>query len=338
MNQELNEVFLIKLNAALDRSGADVVDVIQEQYHSGKIPDIMPLVAEFGYLLCIFNFRKSEDNAQEVREVFALALTSEQKRQDTGRNNLERLRTFHVMDKYLKDNSDFIDRDLYLMVKESFFASEQMSNKVTMYFKHFVPHLTQDDFTELWERFVADRSNNRQGWMFTQFVKDAIKREIVDDKYLVEALELAPFRFLPQDIRDKYAEIAVATNYANYKHISNEMKAQLADKVDYYERPMMIMHHPDLKTLSGASWEKLIAKDMRVLRHVPKGILGDRTVFSDEYLLSVLERNDERRYSRYRLISFINEIAPERLTVEFCNQIREKNLIERHHPVIVNVK
>ncbi|MFS1427238.1 hypothetical protein LMH73_008760 [Vibrio splendidus] len=333
-NNSLPLELLTDLESALAISASETVDVIKRHFPIPKIEYIKPLVAQYGNLLGVFNFVGMNADRSEVRELFAAALIS--RRDNTSPFPLlNKLSRHDVVHKYLKEHVEFFDRELYLMVKESFFDEENIADKVTTYLRYFVEHLTTEDFIEIWDRFFIDKPP-RVSWMFRCMIRPSLERGIVPDELLIEALKKTDFKSLNEDTRNKHAALAVDLHFGNYKYINDENKVLLADKINYFDKPLMIMHHPDRDGLAANDWKRMLLKDMRVLRLIPHELLSNGTLFSDDYLLELLEENSSRSTSRrYRLIRFLFDVAPERLTPSFCNQIRERKLPEQHHPFVV---
>jgi hypothetical protein len=85
---------------------------------------------------------------------------------------------------------------------------------------------------------------------------------------------------------------------------------------------MLVAFHPRRETLSADEWKEPLEAELRALRFVPSYIVKDKQVFDDEYLLGLLHKNNHVYSCRakYKLVSFIYELAPERLSVEFCEK------------------
>lgn len=198
-----------------------------------------------------------------------------------------------------------------------------------------LPHLYECDFDEIFIWLREAKQISRR-WQYSWIVKYALNNDKVPEQHLDWALSSLSFSTLSESARTQHAKKALGLMSWNYKHLSQCDRVTYSDYIDLLSTPMLVAFHPKRYTLSGDEWKELLEADLRALRFTPSHIVKDKQVFDDEYLLELLHENNVGHFYRpkYKLVSFINQLAPERLSVEFCEKIKAGGFAEQHHLVV----
>ncbi|WP_425263028.1 hypothetical protein [Vibrio owensii] len=324
------ETLLIKLDRLLSECKSDkVMELLQE--HKAELNEDMleAIFRKYGIMIQYFKFKlNTESNMQLFEKFLVAALTPGVKTEGDSYAELY-FKTHHLDKQYCKDFSEAFTRNVYLTVKPSLFSNPE---HLHAYLETFIPVLTEEDIFELHHHAESlDYSMKRA------VIRICLESGKTPQALLRDNVELLGFPYLSDEFRNQYALLGVSISAYNFKHISHYNREKTKHLINLYETPMLVEYHPDRERLTFKQWLELVKLDKRCLRFVPKRYVVDDALFSDDMLIELLVGNQKRYGPRYKLLTFIYEKAPDRITLAFVKRIREMKLLEANHQIVANI-
>ncbi|EGR2854664.1 hypothetical protein VB319_25575 [Vibrio parahaemolyticus] len=286
------------------------------------------LVAYFGSILSGLVFKPDSKNNDFMDELLPIAIKCEYQSNHDDPQALKHFRSEYINELFFKNNGHLLTRQVFESVKDYLFEPTNYYSKARRYVPYFADVMNTSDIME-YLRIKPESPESK--------LSEMIDSGMVDRVFIKALLESRCFQHLPDDIRNANAEAGLMLNAHNLKHLNEENRSKYLHLVCFDSNPLLTKHHPNTLDIEKSKWIDFVNKDPRCLRFVPRVHLLCKSLFPDDYLFELLKKNQCYFYARYRLVSFINEIAPERLTYEFCKKIKESGFHEQHHLVVCQV-
>lgn len=306
----------------------DIIGIFQAYHDALTIDNLEEMFEQYSGLIQYFKFNLNTESDKENFEKFLIAALKPGVRAE-GDSYSEIFFKVNPLDKqYCKDHSHAFTREVYLSVKQSLLNNPE---SLHAYLEFFLPNLVENDVAEILG------SVDSMGYSIGRaIIRELLELERVPEEQLVSCIKKIGFPYLSEAFRNRHAVEGVTISPFNLKHISEDNRKKVKDLINLNEAPMLVAYHPDRTDLSIEAWLGLILKDKRVLRFLPRQYLLNTSIFTEEFLLKLLIDNQTMSRARYKLISFIHEKAPERISTTLVGKIRELKLSEANHQLIVN--
>jgi hypothetical protein len=235
---------------------------------------------------------------------------------------------------FLVENASMFTRELYLKCKHSILRD---SGKIHRYLGMFYSLLNKDDALEIYNICISndiDLGHYTKGFILVKLAK----HELLTKEQLVHVISIGILKFKRLDIISRHILATEALDFSeyNFKYLSVEDKLKLENFVDFVKNPMLTGYIANKSILNSKQWLEIAELDQRAMRFLPSSILSDHSIMSDDFLIGMIKK--QNRYFLYaKIIPFINQISPERLSLKFCKMLKEHKLTEYNHPVIQKI-
>jgi hypothetical protein len=304
--------------------------------NSKKFNDDENFLIEFVNVCSIFIYLIQKEQITE--NVFAAALNRNAANvfdDESLPSIFNRQQSMLLDEEFLINNKSMFTRDLYLKCKDSILKD---AGKIHKYLRMFYSLLNDDDTLEIYN-ICIDSSNEILGEYTKSFLLVKLaEHKLLSNEQLSHIISTGVLKYKRLDVSSRNIVAAEAIEYSHYnlKYLSVDNKLKFEKNIDYKKEPMLTGYIENKSMLSSCEWVEIAKLDQRAMRFLPSYILSDHSIMSDDFLIQMIKQ--QNRYRLYaKIIPFINQISPERLTLNFCKTLKDYELSEYNHPIIQKI-
>lgn len=224
----------------------------------------------------------------------------------------------------------------------SYYSENSQENQVKKYFKDFIT----DESIAL---YLKNNENDLESYQYKNlFVEysEYMSDETFNDsakKFLVKAYDLdskyprqtSDFKYLPVDIRDRMALLALETTPWAYMNLSENKRVELMHKVNFKEKQGLLAVHPRPNIISNDDWIEALKESKFKLKSAPSFLFTGKRALTQNDWFDIFSYEPKVTNVHFSYLAkehrkIISEDLLERLSTLIDHPVRNKEMIKSY--------
>lgn len=228
-----------------------------------------------------------------------------------------------------------VEKNIYIKIKNNI----EKLHDLNMFLSYFIDILSENEIDIIYN--IKDNMDKSNFYTYKYIVKRLYVKNKLNNIQIGELLNGEKSFLYYSDLNDNdkeyYLEDVLIKSPFNYKRVPEHLREDCEYLIDFNENPLLSEFIINKESKDSYFWKKLIQRDSRVIRFVPKGMLKNPEIFSDDYLLNLFKMNISKSFnslrSKYKIVRFVFERAEERFSLDFYKKLEDNNIPVLHQSI-----